>query len=367
MCRASPERSAVGRRGAARAGRRDHAPAPSWSPPDARHNPAVVRHPAADRGIRARPWRPGNAGLDRPRRTSGSAARLRPSHTTVAGRSSERAQRVPAAGDVGEASATGGSRRGTTLAPERRGPGATAGAGKGPASSVPGRPERGGPCASQLGRSPGPDRRLLATRALAAVVGACSPAASFPPYDLAGCAPPALAVTAGWHGARGRAVCSSGCSPGSRSSAAAVAGCTWWATTPGGPRDLLRAVVVALLGGARAVTSGCAGGRWWAAAVGGARRLAADRSPFGGFPWGRLAFGQTATPLTPYAALGGAPAVTFAVALVGSLLAWRARCRCARPRPRLSAATLRGRGRRARAAAWCRLPPWRDRPAARRP
>jgi len=46
-----------------------------------------------------------------------------------------------------------------------------------------------------------------------------------------------------------------------------------------------------------------------------------DITPFGGFPWGRLAFSQADSPLAALAALGGAPAVTFGVALVGGLLA----------------------------------------------
>ncbi|GIJ26700.1 apolipoprotein N-acyltransferase [Micromonospora qiuiae] len=46
-----------------------------------------------------------------------------------------------------------------------------------------------------------------------------------------------------------------------------------------------------------------------------------DRTPFGGFPWGRLAFGQDDSPLLRLAALGGAPLVTFAVAVAGGLLA----------------------------------------------
>nr|WP_233558987.1 apolipoprotein N-acyltransferase [Micromonospora radicis] len=45
-----------------------------------------------------------------------------------------------------------------------------------------------------------------------------------------------------------------------------------------------------------------------------------DRTPFGGFPWGRLAFAQDESPLLRLAALGGAPLVTFAVALTGGLL-----------------------------------------------
>jgi apolipoprotein N-acyltransferase len=46
-----------------------------------------------------------------------------------------------------------------------------------------------------------------------------------------------------------------------------------------------------------------------------------DRTPFGGFPWGRLAFSQDDSPLLRLAALGGAPMVTFGVAAVGGLLA----------------------------------------------
>ena len=45
------------------------------------------------------------------------------------------------------------------------------------------------------------------------------------------------------------------------------------------------------------------------------------RVPFGGFPWGRWAFSQADSPLKWFAALGGAPLVSFAVALAGTLLA----------------------------------------------
>nr|WP_309251863.1 apolipoprotein N-acyltransferase [Micromonospora saelicesensis] len=51
-----------------------------------------------------------------------------------------------------------------------------------------------------------------------------------------------------------------------------------------------------------------------------------DRTPFGGFPWGRLAFSQDSSPLLRLAALGGAPLITFVVALIGGLLVtavWR--------------------------------------------
>jgi apolipoprotein N-acyltransferase len=46
-----------------------------------------------------------------------------------------------------------------------------------------------------------------------------------------------------------------------------------------------------------------------------------SRQPFGGFPWGRLAFSQADSPLVHLAAWAGAPLVTFAVALAGGGLA----------------------------------------------
>jgi len=65
--------------------------------------------------------------------------------------------------------------------------------------------------------------------------------------------------------------------------------------------------------------------RWWPLAVGllwVGQEFLRDRWPFGGFPWARLAFGQADGPLVRLAALGGAPLVTFAVALGGGLLAY---------------------------------------------
>jgi apolipoprotein N-acyltransferase len=47
-----------------------------------------------------------------------------------------------------------------------------------------------------------------------------------------------------------------------------------------------------------------------------------SRTPFGGFPWGRLAFSQADSPLGHLAAWGGAPLVTFATVAAAALLAW---------------------------------------------
>ncbi|MBB5938376.1 apolipoprotein N-acyltransferase [Streptomyces zagrosensis] len=75
------------------------------------------------------------------------------------------------------------------------------------------------------------------------------------------------------------------------------------------------------LGAALALTSKLPGWPLWAACLWVAQEWARDRVPFGGFPWGRLAFANTGSPFTPLAALGGAPLVTFAVALAGVFLA----------------------------------------------
>ena len=47
-----------------------------------------------------------------------------------------------------------------------------------------------------------------------------------------------------------------------------------------------------------------------------------DRWPWGGFPWGRLAMSQADAPTAGWAAVGGAPLLTFLVALAGGTLAW---------------------------------------------
>jgi len=68
----------------------------------------------------------------------------------------------------------------------------------------------------------------------------------------------------------------------------------------------------------------------WVAATWVLQEALRDRIPLGGFPWGRLAFAQTATTITPWASIGGAALVTFLTALCGALIAaaillWRGR------------------------------------------
>ncbi|MFJ5674080.1 apolipoprotein N-acyltransferase [Streptomyces sp. NPDC093097] len=85
--------------------------------------------------------------------------------------------------------------------------------------------------------------------------------------------------------------------------------------------SLAESLFVVLMGAGLALTSRLPGWPLWAACLWVAQEWARDRLPFGGFPWGRLAFANTGSPFTPLAALGGAPLVTFAVALAGTLLA----------------------------------------------
>lgn len=94
--------------------------------------------------------------------------------------------------------------------------------------------------------------------------------------------------------------------------------------------SLLEALFFAPLGAAVALVGRLRGWPVWTAALWVAEELARGRLPFGGFPWARAAFSQTSSPFTPYAALGGAPLVSFVTALAGGLLAlaaltlWRA-------------------------------------------
>jgi apolipoprotein N-acyltransferase len=65
--------------------------------------------------------------------------------------------------------------------------------------------------------------------------------------------------------------------------------------------------------------------RWWpltATTIWLSGEFARSHMPWGGFPWGRLAFSQSTSPLLPLAALGGTPAVSAAVALLGAIITW---------------------------------------------
>lgn len=84
---------------------------------------------------------------------------------------------------------------------------------------------------------------------------------------------------------------------------------------------LLEASFLAAYGGLATLFWRLPGAAGWLAALWVAVEAARARVPFGGFPWGRLAFTSADSTMAALAALGGAPLVSFATALAGALLA----------------------------------------------
>jgi apolipoprotein N-acyltransferase len=166
-------------------------------------------------------------------------------------------------------------------------------------------------------------------RGVAAIAAGLLLVLSFPPYDdLWFLAPVGVAVLAlaahrrsAWFGAL----------LGLLAGLALLIPLLRWAGGFVGPVWLIlpvgEAAYVALLGALSALTSPVVD-RWrwtWPIATGSLwvlQEALRDRTPFGGFPWGRLAFSQGDSPLLRLAALGGAPLVTFAVGALGGALAW---------------------------------------------
>lgn len=98
----------------------------------------------------------------------------------------------------------------------------------------------------------------------------------------------------------------------------------WAATYVGWPGYLLgvfESLFFALLGGGLAIAQRLPFWPAWAACLWVAEEALRDRVPFGGFPWGRLGFSQPDGPFLSYAAFGGVPLLSFAVALTGCLAA----------------------------------------------
>lgn len=91
------------------------------------------------------------------------------------------------------------------------------------------------------------------------------------------------------------------------------------------------AVAFGVFGALATVVSRLPGAQIWLACLWVTVEAIRSRVPFGGFPWGRVAFGQPDGPLLPLAALGGAPGLSFAVVLLGAAAAtaavalWRKR------------------------------------------
>ncbi|MGH3547925.1 MAG: apolipoprotein N-acyltransferase [Pseudonocardiaceae bacterium] len=79
----------------------------------------------------------------------------------------------------------------------------------------------------------------------------------------------------------------------------------------------VEALVLALAGAGVALVSQLPAAPVWATGVWVAAEALIAREPFGGFPWGRVAFSQPSGVFLPVAAIGGAPLLTAAVVLTG--------------------------------------------------
>ncbi len=147
---------------------------------------------------------------------------------------------------------------------------------------------------------------------------------SFPPVDVPELAPVGVAVLA--LVCRGQTVRSAALL-GLTAGLALFLPLVEWTATIAGPAALvalalLQAAFLALLGALLPGVLRLPGWPLWTAALWVLSEALRSRIPFGGFPWGRLAFSQGESVLTPLAALGGAPFVSFVVALLGGVLAW---------------------------------------------
>jgi len=178
----------------------------------------------------------------------------------------------------------------------------------------------------------GSSRRLLRLLAAAGAGGAL--VLAFPPYDL-------------WPLAVGSVAALALLTRGIRVRHGALLGLVYglaffvpllsWTGIYVGPAPWLllavsQAAFAAVLGAGLAATSALPAAPLSGAVLWVAMEAARSRLPFGGFPWGRLAFSQADSPLSWLAAYGGAPLVTFAVALLGGLLASAVTAAAAGPR-----------------------------------
>ncbi|MGI5291061.1 apolipoprotein N-acyltransferase [Nonomuraea polychroma] len=165
-------------------------------------------------------------------------------------------------------------------------------------------------------------RKVLAARVVAAVAGGIALFAAFPPLGWWLCAPLGIGLIVGsLYGARPRRAAWLGYLGAAVFLFPALA----WVRTIGddvwlmlvGTESLFYAAMAALA----ALVFRLPGWPVWFGGLWVAVEWARGLVPIGGFPWARAAFSQGESLFTPYAALGGAPLVSFAVALCGALLA----------------------------------------------
>ncbi|GAA4531498.1 apolipoprotein N-acyltransferase [Nonomuraea ferruginea] len=168
----------------------------------------------------------------------------------------------------------------------------------------------------------GESRRVLAARLAAAVAGGVLLYLAFPPLGWWLCAPPGLAlIVASLYGAWPRRAAWIGYVAAAVFLTPALA----WVSTIGVDVWIMLVAVESLFYAAMAAAAALVLRLrlWpvWFAALWVAMEWARGLVPIGGFPWARVAFSQGESLFTPYAALGGAPLVSFAVVVCGALIA----------------------------------------------
>lgn len=200
----------------------------------------------------------------------------------------------------------------------------TSAAGSGPSQPA-GRAEAGtettagATAAAEAAAGPGKRKAAWLLRAALAAVAGVLLYLSFPPRPTWWLAPLAVALLAGClRGRRARA----GFGLGFLFGLGYLLPLLVWTGEGVGPVPwlalvTLEALLIGLAGLGIALVSKLPGWPLWAAAVWVADEALRARAPFGGFSWGRLAFGQADGVFTPLAAVGGTPLLSFGVALCG--------------------------------------------------
>ncbi|MER6506032.1 apolipoprotein N-acyltransferase [Nonomuraea sp. NPDC001636] len=176
--------------------------------------------------------------------------------------------------------------------------------------------------AGEGGRAKGEGRWVLAARVAAVVAGGLLLFTAFPPLDWWLCAPVGIGlIVAGLYRARPRRAAWLGYLGAAVFLFPALA----WVRTIGDDVWVMlvatESVFYAVMAALAALVFRLRLWPLWFGALWVTMEWARGLVPVGGFPWARVAFSQGESLFTPYAALGGAPLVSFAVALCGALLA----------------------------------------------
>ncbi|MGW2223378.1 apolipoprotein N-acyltransferase, partial [Nonomuraea sp. NPDC001684] len=176
--------------------------------------------------------------------------------------------------------------------------------------------------AGESDRAKGEGRWVLAARVAAVVAGGLLLYTAFPPLDWWLCAPVGIGlIVAGLYRARPRRAAWLGYLGAAVFLFPALA----WVRTIGDDVWVMlvatESVFYAVMAALAALVFRLRLWPLWFGALWVMMEWARSLVPVGGFPWARVAFSQGESLFTSYAALGGAPLVSFAVTLCGALLA----------------------------------------------